>query len=204
MYPSHFTSPLVSLVSSIVIGNYYDVSQKHYTFSPYSLEASYPSHSLLCSELPPICLYAVELTKWSSLFSKNGITEDQRDNLSNRPWLGVFLCPIPNGLFIFCSWILLQTQMCFSAHDSCAILAAKFPLAHLVSVSDIFSPGGGILYELNLNFKSARTLSFYVWRHLSIISVFSSVLESSQLWAPNPKWIESEIPNCDVPRAKNH
>lgn len=37
-----------------------------------------------------------------------------------------FTVPHPT-LSIFCDWIPLQTQMCFPAHDSHAILAAGFP-----------------------------------------------------------------------------
>lgn len=46
------------------------VPPKHYVFSPFSPEANYSSHSLLCSELPPIYLYpsAAELTNGTEFF----------------------------------------------------------------------------------------------------------------------------------------
>lgn len=95
MYPSNFTPHLVSLVSSIVMGNYYNSPQQHYTLSSLSPAANYLSRSLLCSELPPIHLYpsAAELTKWNSLFSKNSITKEQKDNIPLRLWFHGFCTP---------------------------------------------------------------------------------------------------------------
>lgn len=59
------------------------VPPKHYVFSPFSPEANYSSHSLLCSELPPIYLYpsAAELTNGTEFFFLKRIAKDQTDSL---------------------------------------------------------------------------------------------------------------------------
>lgn len=45
------------------------VPQKHYTFSPFPLEANYSSQSSLCSEGPPIHLHpSAELTNGTAFF----------------------------------------------------------------------------------------------------------------------------------------
>lgn len=73
------------------------VPQKHYTFSPFPLEADYSSHSNSAQKVPQIHLRpsAAELIPWSSIFSKKSIAKDQRDRLPSVLWLGFWLVPHP-------------------------------------------------------------------------------------------------------------
>ena len=156
------------------------VPQKHYTFSPFPLEANYSSHSSLCSEGPPIHLHpsAAELTNGTAFFSKKSIAKDQRDCLPSVLWLGVLLCPILHTLFIFCDWIPWQTQMGFSALDYHAILAASFPGFFLATYSLFQTSFPQVVvqfFELKLNFNSAHTFCHFMSRGTSQLFLYSVV-----------------------------
>lgn len=81
----------------------------------------------------------------------------------------LLLNPITNINMLFCPLLPCHT---------CSQLSRIF-LAHLLSVSDIISPGGIALFQIASQLQFCPYfLLFYVWRHFSIISVLSSVLRN--------------------------
>lgn len=78
------------------------VPPKHYVFSPFSPEANYSSHSLLCSELPPIYLYpsAAELTNGTEFFFLRGSPKTRR-TVSPVCCDLVFYCALSHTLCLF-------------------------------------------------------------------------------------------------------
>lgn len=161
------------------------VPQKHFMLSPFSPEANYSAIHCF-SELPSLHLHisAAELKKQSSLFSKRSLTKEQRNDCPNM--LGHQFCgwvppksvkQICNKLISldhFATWNLLGCPLLPSC--SCRKLPRMYP-AQLESISDTLSPGGFHFFWI----KSQQPLfphflSFSIWKHFSMNSVFSSVL----------------------------
>ena len=174
------------------------VPQKHYTVLPFSPEASYSSHSSLCQNfLQFISIFCCWANKMEQPFSEQQCYRRPRDSLFNRLWLGVCLWPIPESLFIFSFGPELRWHLC-------SRISRSFPV-HLVSALDIPSPGGGALFKLTLNFSSAHTVCHLMTEaFLNHWCIQQCLRKSTQLWASNPKWADSEIQNCDIPKAKTH
>ena len=169
----------MSLVSSVITGNYYDSPSKAlyiFTFSPRSqLFISVIAVLRRSPNSSPSFCWA---DKWNSIFSKKSIAEDQRDRLPSVLWLGVLLCPILHTLFIFCDWIPWQTQMGFSALDYHAILAASFPGFFLATYSLFQTSFPQVVvqfFELKLNFNSAHTFCHFMSRGTSQLFLYSVV-----------------------------
>lgn len=160
----------MSLASSSVVGNYDDSPSKvlHiFTFFPRG-QLSFPLIALLRTSSNSSLSFAAELTKWTSLFSKNSITKDQRDTLPRILWPGVFCSPFQSIYFLLLDVINTNVLFC----HSCSQLSRIF-LAHWVSVSNTT-----FFNWISTSILLIYFLPFYVWRHFSSISVFSSVLEN--------------------------
>lgn len=174
----------MSLISSFVTGNYYDSPSKAlciFTFFPRS-QLFIPFIALLRTSSNLSLSFCCWTNKWNRIFF---FKEDRQRPDGQSPRCAVtwcFIVPRPTRSVYFL-WLdpITNTNVCFCprlSRHSCSQLCRIF-LAHLESVSDILSAGGDTLFPIEFQLQFCPFfLPFYIWRHLSIISVFGSILGS--------------------------